>query len=170
MAEWVVVYCNKSVADLRDADLLRELRSADLLMLAEAAGLEDEVAERAAEQLRFERTVTNSGFLSTELHYGAQLRPIQIRRDSAPLEATQEVIDTLPDIIHPGLASIRRHLHSTVECVSFELSAEAAQGMADILVEVLAFFVAQRGAGIVNFYGNAWFSPENRRRSIWQPA
>jgi hypothetical protein len=168
MAEWVVAYCKKSVAAVTAREMLEELRRADLVTLAEGLGIDEDDVEEAEKHLRFEKEKRDPGFVSASLCWKPEGRPIQIRREIDPREAIDETLENLPAGGGAGLARVRAHLAASVEAVSFELGGRDSNGVGAVLAEVIAFLVAKRGEGIVEFYGREWASPDDRGGCIWK--
>ena len=168
MAEWVVAYCRKSVGNLTPDEMLKELRMADLLTLGENLDLTTSTIKEAEKQLRFEKEKRDPDFSYVDLQFKTDGRPIQIRRNTKPKTELDETLENLPEAKEAGLERVRKHLSETVEIVSFELGGTDSQGVGAILAEVTAFFIAQHGDGIVEFYGMEWCDPKDRGDCIWK--
>lgn len=178
------MYCRRSVAHLTPSALRRELSDADLYTLAEALNLPEgeEAAVRAMKpHLRVVGDeagpnppaggINAATFDYAEVHYKPEGRPIQIERvTGAPAKET--VQETLNEVLPPaktvGARRVRAHLEDTVELVEFELGIPDSLHLGATLTEVLAFFVAAEGDGLVWFYGRDWASPSNRGKTLWK--
>jgi hypothetical protein len=79
-----------------------------------------------------------------------------------------ETIDEIDDD-SSGAKRVRQHVVATRQIVGFELSFDGADHLGGILVEELAYAIAERGAGLVRFWHRAFASPDDRTAAIWQP-
>jgi hypothetical protein len=165
----VNVYCKTSVASVRAVDLRRELETADLMILAEVLEL-PEGEEAAVAKLRAHlRVVAGDGtFERADVHWSPGRRSIQITREEDPEAELATLLDDLPDDHSPGAERVRAHIADTVEVVHIELGFDAAEGLGGIVTEVLAYYLAERGDGLVCFYHSDWAAPTDRTQLIWK--
>ncbi|MCX5744322.1 MAG: hypothetical protein NT062_17670 [Proteobacteria bacterium] len=63
---------------------------------------------------------------------------------------------------------MREHLSKSVEVVGFELGASGSLHLGATISEVLAFYVAEQGEGVVWFYAREFASPHDRGATLWQ--
>jgi hypothetical protein len=162
MPERVLVFCKKSVAGLTPKMLVDELRDADLMTLAEVLELPDgEVAAVKAmwKCLRLEHDDAND-INGVELHWHAEQRPIQVRRGPPLGGELVELLEGLETAKSKGANRVREHLAATTEGIPGSLD------LAATISEVLAFFVAERGDGIVLFYNREFASPDDRGATL----
>jgi len=151
--------------------LVQELRSADLMTLAECLDL-PEGEEAAVEQMwtRFRVEPAGGPIDGLEIHWHERQRPIQVRC-GPPLDGElEETLEELPPSDLPGAARVREHLAGTREVVELEMGVDGSLHLAATISEVLAFYLAQRGDGIVWFYHRDFASPEDRAATLWQTA
>jgi hypothetical protein len=165
----VLVYCKKSVADVTAEMLVYELRGADLMTLAESLDIpegEEAAVEKMWAHLHIE---PDGGALNgLEIHWHDHQRPIQIECRPALPGEIEETLDDLPDSDLPGAVRVRAHLEATEEIVALEMGLDGSHHLAATISEVVAFYLAVRGDGIVWFYHREFASPENRGVSLWQ--
>lgn len=57
-------------------------------------------------------------------------------------------------------------LDATTEVIEFEPGIPGSMHLAATICEVLAFFVAERGDGVVLFYGRDFAAPDNRGKTL----
>ncbi|MFO0617200.1 MAG: hypothetical protein U0414_31675 [Polyangiaceae bacterium] len=165
----VTVYCRRSVAHLRRADLEAEIEAADLMTLAEALDL-PEGEEAAVEAMRPHlRWGGDEGSVdAVELHWKPEGRPIQIERvdDAGAVRAdVDEVLEALDE--DEEAAGVCEHLRGVREIVYFEMGIDDSMHLGATLTEVLAFFVADAGDGLVDFYRRDWASPNDRAENLY---
>lgn len=168
MPERVLVFCKKSVAGVTPAELVDELRAADLMTLAEVLDLPggEEAAVRAMWAcFRLEHADPRE-LDGVELHWHPQQRPIQVRRGPPLHDELAELLDGMTERAAQGSERVRAHLEQVTEIVEFELGIPGAHHLAATITEVLAFFVAERGAGIVLFYGREFAAPDDRGATL----
>lgn len=164
MPERILVFCRKSVSTLRPAELERELREHDLETLAEVLELpEGEDAAVAKMWSLFRMELASADDIDgVEIHWSDTQRPIQISR-GPPLDG--ELVETLGAIGDGDSAEhacTREHVSNTVEIIAFEMSIHGSHHLAATISEALAFFVAERGDGLVWFYRREFASPDDR--------
>jgi len=166
----VLVYCRESVADVSAEMLVYELRRADLDTLAEALDL-PEGEDAAVEEMwtRFRVEPATGPINGLEIHWHERQRPIQVSC-GPPLDGEiEETLEDLPSSSDdPGAARVREHLAGTREIVEFEMGIDGSHHLAATISEVLAFFLAERGDGIVWFYHREFASPEDRGATLWR--
>jgi hypothetical protein len=166
----VLVYCRNSVADVSAEMLVRELRDADLMTLAEALDL-PEGEEAAVEQMwkHFRVEPATGSIDGLEIHWHEQQRPIQVRC-GPPLDGEiEETLEELPSASEgPGVARVREHLAGAREIVELEMGIDGSLHLAATISEVAAFYLAQLGDGIVCFYHREFASPEDRGATLWR--
>lgn len=163
MPERVLVFCRRRVG-LSAAELERALRDADLFTRAESLELpegEEAAVETMWRSFRIEQN--DDGF---SLHWHSTQRPILVRQ-GPPLDGElDETLEALPSGPADALARVRDHLTQTVEIIEFEMGLEGSLHLAATLSEVLAFFWAMRGDGLVWFYRREFAAPENRATAL----
>jgi hypothetical protein len=162
--ERVLVFCKRSVAGLTASELVRELRDADLMTLAEVLQLpegEEEAVRTMWQCFRLE-PADASDLDGIELHWHAEQRPIQVRRGPPLHDEVSELLEGMKELVPKSLKRVREHLEKTVEVVEFELGIPGAHHLAATITEALAFFVAERGDGLVLFYHREFASPDAR--------
>lgn len=165
----VTVYCRRSVAHVRLPDLRAEVDAADLMTLAEALDL-PEGEEAAVEAMRPHlRWVSDEGELHVvELHWKPAGRPIQIHRVDDPDAVRADVDEVLEALANDAdAAAVCTHLQGVREIVYFEMGIDDSMHLGATLTEVLAFFVAEAGDGIVDFYRREWASPDDRGENLF---
>ncbi len=166
MAARVLVFAKKSVAGLASAQLVAELRDADLMTLAEVLKLpEGETAAVRAMWKIFRIEEDRQDDLDgVELHWHPEHRPIQIRR-GPPLEGE---LDEVREQIGKkrGARRVFDALDATTEVIEFEMGIPGSMHLAATIAEVLAFFVAERGDGVVLFYGREFAAPDDRGKTL----
>lgn len=168
MPERVLVFCRKSVAGLTPAMLVEALRDADLMTLAECLELPGgEAAAVKAMWKYFRLAQDDAGDIDgVELHWHEQHRPIQVRRGPPLPGELAEVSEGLEKLKSKGAKRVRAHLKETIEVVEFEMGIHGSLDLAATISEVLAFFVAERGDGIVLFYNREFAAPDDRGATL----
>jgi hypothetical protein len=174
MAEWISVYCRRQVR--LDAEAMRrELDVADLWTLAEALDLDDDELDTAIESMIGNLRVESAddGGAQIQVHWKPEGRPIQISTVTGG-QALEQIAETLEEFLPPGtdpdLVRIRWHLNQCQQVVNFEMGIDDAQHLGATIGEVLAFFVAETGDGMVWFFDRDWVSPDDRAATIWTTA
>ena len=169
----VTVYCKKPVAHLTAERLLEELKLADLYTLAECLNLPEgeEAAVRAMKPfLRVEGETRDAAneFSYVEVHWKKEGRPIQIDRvvGKGARAHIDEAIEELAAYDSPGGERVRAHLTASTEIVYLELGIPDSLHLGATLSEVLAFYIAEEGDGLVWFYHRDFASPDNRGANI----
>jgi hypothetical protein len=169
MSARVLVYCKKSVASVTAQMLAAELGDADLMTLAEALALpegEEAAVEELEKHLRFEPADGSLDGLTIRWH--EQQRPIQIECEPPLPDELEEALDELPDDQSAVAARVRAHLAATTEVVAIEMGIDGSQHLAATIAEVLAFYLAERGDGIIRFYDREFASPQDRGATLWR--
>jgi hypothetical protein len=166
----VLVYCKKSVADVTAAMLVEELRLADLMTLAEILDLPGGETAAVREMWTHFRIEPADGRLDSlvEIHWHESQRPIQIRCEPTVEGEIDETLENLPPSDRPGAARVRAHLAATREIVELQMGVDGSLHLAATISEVLAFYLAERGDGIVWFYHRDFASPDDRATTLWQ--
>jgi hypothetical protein len=166
----VTVYCKRSVASLTGAALRGELDEADLMTLAESLEL-PEGEEAAVEAMLPHLRVVAEGapFTYGEVHWKPAGRPIQIERvvDDAPAHLAELLEEGLPEARTAGAKRVAKHLRECQEIVYLELGIDDSMHLGATLAEVLAFYIAEQGDGLVWFYHREWASPGDRGKTLW---
>lgn len=166
----VNVYCKRSVASLTGAALRRELDAADLMTLAEALELPDG-EEFAVRTMRPHLRIVAEGtpFTRAEVHWKPGGRPIQIDRivDDAPAHLAELLEGELPEARTADAKRVVEHLRRCEEIVYLELGVDDSLHLGATLAEVLAFYIAAQGDGLVWFYHRDWASPADRGATLW---
>lgn len=168
MPERVLVFCKKSVAGLTPKMLVDELRDADLMTLAEVLELPDGEAAAVKAMWKYFRIEHHDAndINHVELHWNAQHRPIQVRRGPPLGGELAELLEGIETAKSKGAKRVREHLEATTEVVEFEMGIPGSHDLAATISEVLAFFVAERGDGIVLFYNREFASPDDRGATL----
>lgn len=168
MPERVLVFCKKSVAGLAASELVRELRDADLMTLAEVLELpEGEAAAVKTMWKCFRVEPADAKDLDgLELHWHAEQRPIQVRRGPPYEDEREDLVEGMKELVPKSRARVREHLAKSVEVVAFELGIHGAHHLAATITETLAFFVAERGDGLVLFYHREFAAPDARGATL----
>jgi hypothetical protein len=152
-------YCTRSVADVAPTQLLTGTTEGDLMMLAEAAGIPDDVAEAALEELRIDR-VRGDGFSFYRVSYRPNgVRQIDIERWASPEEARADVAEVLTELevaADPLLDTLRPHLEATVDVVSASFGFGKGEAMAPILAAEVVRWIASHYHGIVHADDKWW--------------
>ena len=73
----------------------------------------------------------------------------------------------LPESDEPGVTRLRAHLSATKEVVSIEMGISGAEHLAATISEVLAFYLAERGDGVVWCYEREFVAPDDRTVALW---
>jgi hypothetical protein len=164
----VLVFCSKSIAGLTPAMLVEELRNADLMTLAECLDLPGGEAAAVSEMWKCFRLDHDdaSSIDGVELHWHPKHRPIQVRWGPPLGGELDELRDDLEKVTSKGAARVRQHLEATVEVVEFEMGVPGSLDLAATISEVLAFFVAERGEGLVLFYNRDFAAPDDRGATL----
>lgn len=161
MPAFVLAYCKRPVA-VTPAELLAELEPALLVTLAESLNLpEGEVAavEELKRHLRIDPDLT--------IHWHATQVPIRLTIGPPnPGELAEMLDDLIPDT--PDARLVREHLAATTTVASFVMGIEGSNHLAATISELLAFFIAERGDGIVWFYFREFASPACRSATLLQ--
>jgi hypothetical protein len=168
MPERVLVFCKTPVAGITPAMLVAELRDADLMTLAECLDLpegESAAVKTMWKHFRLEHADAKD-LDGVELHWHEKHRPIQVRRGPPLGGELAELLEGLEGVKSKGAARVRKHLKETLEVAEFEMGIPGSLDLAATISEVLAFFVAERGDGIVLFYNREFASPENRGATL----
>lgn len=171
MAARVVVYCKKCVPHLTVEALRREIDNADLMTLAECLDLpdgEEEAVTAMLRRLRIEAPDAIAGdFRYAEVHWKPKGRPIQIRREDASDAEIEETLGELPpSSSSAGAQRVREHLAETREIVELEMGINDSLDLGATLAEVLAFYIAEEGDGMVWFYHRDFAAPDDRAANI----
>ena len=164
----VLVFCKKSIVGLTPAMLLAELRDADLMTLAECLELpggESAAVREMWKHFRLEQA-SASDIDGVELHWHSKHRPIQVRRGPPLGDELAELGEGLEKLKSKGAVRVRKHLEAVVEVVEFEMGIPGSLDLAATIAEVLAFFVAERGDGLVLFYNREFAAPDDRGATL----
>lgn len=155
-------YCKRTAAGVSPTQLLSGTTEGDLMMLAEAAGVPDDVALAAFDQLRIDR-VRGDGFSFYRLSYRPDgVRQIDVERWASLEEARADAAEVLADLeaaAHPLLDALRPHLEATVDVVSASFGFGRGEAMAPILAGEVVRWIASRHDGIVRA-DDAWWRPD----------
>jgi len=162
------VYCR--CADMRPDPqaLLDEIKAADLMTLAEDLNL-PEGEEAAVEAIWPHLRVVRVGS-GVEVHWKANGRPIQIEvvhGDKVAAYIDELIQVELPPSDEPGAHRVRMHLSETRSIVYMEMGISDSNHLGATIGEVVAFFLAEVGEGLVWFYHRDWASPDDRATTIW---
>ena len=166
----VFVYCKRSVGDVTAQMLADEIRQADLMTLAEVLDLPEGETAAVREMRKHFRIEPAGGTVKKlDIHWHESQPPIQIEC-GPPLDGEiQETLDeSLPKSDLPGAARVRAHLAATTELVHFRLGVPGSMHLAATITEVVAFYLAERGDGIIWFYHRDFASPDDRAATLWQ--
>jgi hypothetical protein len=162
------VYCRSGDVRLDPAAMLRELEAADLMTLAEALDL-PEGEEAAVAAIRPHLRVQRAGE-TVEVHWKPEGRPIQIdvvHGDEAAGYCSALLEDELPPGDGDGARRVRTHLSRTRSIAFIQMAVADSTHLGATIGEVLAYFIAEVGDGLVWFYYSDWASPSERHASIW---
>lgn len=165
----VLIYCRKSVADVTADMLVDELRDADLMTLAESLDLpegEEAAVEKMWSHLRCEPA--GGTIHGLEIHWHEHERPIQVECGPPLPGEVDETLEELPDSDLPEAIGVREHLATTTQVVALEMGIDGSHHLAATICEVLAFYLAERGDGIIWFYHREFASPRDRGATLWQ--
>ncbi|MFN7974881.1 MAG: hypothetical protein U0166_21440 [Acidobacteriota bacterium] len=164
----VLVYCKKPVAHLTAEMLLRELRDADLMTLAECLDLPGGEEAAVREMWRHLRMTPETGTLDgLAISWHATQRPIVVEAGPPLPGEIDEMLEHLPRSSAIGEERVRDHLGATREVVGFDMGIDGSLDLAATISEVLAFFVAEQGDGIVWFFGREFAAPDDRCATLW---
>lgn len=167
MPERVLVFLKKSVAGVTPMELQAELKDADLMTLAEVLEL-PEGEQRAVDtfwKTGFKLEADDASDIDgVALHFHADYGPVLIRREPPIPEELVELRRAIEG--RPGADLVRETLDATVEVVEFLMGINGSHHLGATVSEVLAFFLAERGDGLVLFYGREFASPSNRGASL----
>jgi hypothetical protein len=139
------------------------------MTLAETLELPEGEEEAVHEMWRHYELEASSGAEGggAEIRWHAKQRPIQISW-GAPLDGEiDETLENLPESDSAGAERVRQHLAATREVVSFEMGIDGSSHLAATISEVLAFFFAEQGDGLVWFYYRDFASPDDRAATLW---
>jgi hypothetical protein len=101
-----------------------------------------------------------------ELHWHAEHRPIQVRRGPPLGGELDELLEELQEATSNGSNRVRDHLAMTTEVVEFEMGVQGSLDLAATISEVLTFFIAERGDGIVLFSHREFAAPDDRGATL----
>ena len=163
----VNVFCKRAVEI--NAEWLRQvLAGADLMTMAEFLDPPPEDEEALVDEM-WELFRIDRAAPPLELYWSKEHRPIQlsIYDDELRSGVISETIDEVDDD-SPGAERVRQHVAETKQIVGFELGFAGADGLGGILVEELAYAIAEKGDGLIWFWHRAFASPEDRCATIWQ--
>jgi hypothetical protein len=164
----VLVFCKRSVAHLTAESLLHELKAADLMSLAESLELpegEEAAVEEMWQRLRIEGG--EHGLGSIEIHWHGTQRPIQVGCEPPLHGEIDETLEDLPEDDTQAARRVREHLRATLEVVDFEMGIDGSHHLAATITEVLAFYLAREGDGLVWFYHREFASPDDPGEALW---
>lgn len=165
----VLVYCKRSVADVTAAMLVNELRDADLMTLAESLDLpegEEAAVEKMWTHLRFEPAEGTLNGLA--IHWHEHQRPIQVDCGPPLRGEIEETLEELPHSDLPDAIAVRAHLATATQIVALDMGIDGSRHLAATISEVVAFYLAERGEGVVWFYYREFASPRDRAATLWQ--
>lgn len=169
MPAHVLVYCRRAVDHLTPEMLTAELKDADLMTLAECHHLPEGEEEAVHEMWRHYRLEAQGPSIDgVELHWHAKQRPIQLSAGPPLPGELEETLENLPDDEGEGPARVREHLKQTRQVVDFEMGIDGSHHLAATISEVLAFFVAEKGDGLVWFFHREFASPDDRGANLWK--
>lgn len=167
MSAWIDVYCH--AADVRlDVDaMLHELERADLMTLAEHLDLPEGEEAAVEEMWRYLRLVRVEDTVNVCWRHGG--RPMQLRvvRGADAAAHVTALKDQLPPSDDAGARRVLAHLSRTTSIVNIDMALDDANHLGATVGEVLAFFIAELGDGLIYFYGRDWASPTDRASSLW---
>ena len=161
----VNVYCRRSVLGVTASALREEIASADLMTLAESLDLpegEEAAVEAMWPHLRIDENL--------EIHWKPSGRAIQIDFVSgaeAGRHIARLIDDSLPPAESAGARRVLEHLAECTEIAYLELGIDDSFHLGATLAEVVAFYLARQGDGLVHFYHREWASPEDRAETLW---
>jgi hypothetical protein len=167
----ITVYCR--AADVRPdpAAMLRELRDADLMTLAEVLDLPE--GEEAAVEAMWPHLRIDRAGDTVEVHWRPGGRPIQldaVHGDEAAAYRTALLEEELPPADGPGARRVVAHLREVRSIVFLEMGLADSNHLAATIGEVLAFHLAETGDGLVWFYHRDWAAPDARATTLWTTA
>jgi hypothetical protein len=163
MAAYFTVYCRRSVAHLRAADLLAALNDLDdIHTLAEGYGVEDDdEIDRAREHLRVEPTDQPPGVKFLLRYRPGDGRPVFIHHTTDPEQVrqeTQEAREALPRPAKQGPKGAHVDLGRVVEIVALEMGWQMLDDMGLVLAAQVAQHVAAVGDGLIEDQDGAWWT------------
>lgn len=168
MAIWVTVYCRKDLPPFQDDQLRRILELADLHTLGEIFDLDEEEIDSAVDCLMFQPSTTSRDAVVLDVHFGSE-RPLSVwsYESGSASEQVEEALEEIPEALRtPGAERVRAHLAQTRSVVAVELNSDQLDSVAEVLAMVIAYAAAERGDGLVDFYGNEWYAPEDRATPV----
>jgi hypothetical protein len=163
MAAWVVLYCQRSLADVTPEQVLAGIDDADWWTLAEDYGFEDEkVVNAAVKRLRIkELPGDDSGQYRWELQYRPRgRRQIGIERWTNPVLVADEMRtarEALARVRKPGARTVREHLARVRETVGIELGWDQLEDIAVVFAFEVARWLAHAGKGLIEDYNDEWW-------------
>jgi hypothetical protein len=165
------VYCR--CADFRIAPqaMLDEIKAADLITLAEDLNL-PEGEEAAVEAIWPHLRVVPVGS-GVEVHWKPNGRPIQIdvvHGEEVAAHIDELIEEELPSSDEQGAHRVQVHLRETQSIIYMEMGISDSNHLGATIGEVVAFFLAEIGDGLIWFYHRDWASPDDRATTIWTPS
>lgn len=168
MAEWLSVFCARSVCGITDKDIHAALDhfDVDMHLIAEGFGIEDdELVDEALSLLRIQPAKGRPD-AKFEVHYRPPgSRPIFVHLISKPRLVRERVQESLQRLEKPrsrGAKRVRAHLAAVLEVVDLELGATHFNDMGIVLAGQIAEYLATEGAGLIVDQNNDWWAVEDR--------
>ncbi|HEY5927360.1 MAG TPA: hypothetical protein VIV11_37005 [Kofleriaceae bacterium] len=164
----VLVFCKQPIVGVTAAEVITELRDADLMTLAEVHDLPggEEAAVKAMWNVfRIEDGQPTINGASIVWH--ADQRPIQVAF-GPPLDGElAETLENFDDDEGPGPDRVRAHVAATVSILNLEMGITGSNDLAATISEVVAFYIAERFDGIVWFFYDEFAAPDDRGATLW---
>jgi hypothetical protein len=165
MAEYLTVYCTRSVAAITPDDFLERIGRFDFYTLAEGFGIDDEaVVDQALRALKVEPASSDGEWF--EVHYATEgLRPILVHRWTDPERVQterEEAKEFVEDAKGAGVKTVLSHLGKVTEVVAFEMKWSALENMGVVIAGNLAEYLAEVGDGLIRDQNDDWWGVKKR--------
>jgi len=163
----VQVYCRRPVT-LTVGALRQLVADTDWETLAEHDDLDDDVIA-ASLPVRVAAGDDAAPCWTADLEYGQGRRSIQLSYDDEPAVIAErlEELEELLDEHHPDMADqLLERLAPTVADFGFEMGLDQPADLGGLIAAVVAFWIAEAGDGLIDFYGDEWYAASDRNRPL----
>jgi hypothetical protein len=165
----VNIYCRGSTAHVTAEDLRREIGTADLMTLAECLDL-PEGEEAAVEAMWPHLRVSGDNGVFEVQWKPPGGRPLQIDTvdgERARGDLAELLQEELPEPEDDAARAVCSHLRECREIIYIEMGIDDSNHLGATLAEVIGFYLAAEGDGLVWFYHREWASPKDRGSNLW---
>jgi hypothetical protein len=153
------IYCQKSVARVTPAELLKGVTSADLAALAKKEGVTDEQLAAALDVLHVEN-LKPPGFVVYRLCYrptGTRQVDVECWEEKTDVQAVlDEELEELAAEKHPHFKQIRAHLKQCLDVIDASVRAPD-EVLARVLAREVARWLAGHFDGIIRTADEKWW-------------